>query len=121
MIPYDDLVAALSVWRARQGLPVSTMGAPAAAAAAAPTSGPHGAPRTSPPTAPRGKPASVPRPLAHADADEVDAALLDDAAYENLSEDLGQGDGDLPTAINTPPTKETKSPRGGGRRGKDPW
>ena len=28
MIPYDDLVAALSAWRARQGLPVSTMGAP---------------------------------------------------------------------------------------------
>jgi hypothetical protein len=26
MIPYDDLVAALSAWRARQGLPVSTMG-----------------------------------------------------------------------------------------------
>ena len=26
MIPYDDLVAALSAWRARQGLPVSTLG-----------------------------------------------------------------------------------------------
>ena len=24
MIPYDDLVAALQAWRARQGLPVST-------------------------------------------------------------------------------------------------
>jgi hypothetical protein len=32
MIPYDDLVAALSAWRARQGLPVSTMGAPPAKA-----------------------------------------------------------------------------------------
>ena len=40
MIPYDDLVAALSAWRARQGLPVSTMGGVPASAS---RSGPHAA------------------------------------------------------------------------------
>jgi hypothetical protein len=120
MIPYDDLVAALSAWRARQGLPVSTMGAPIAAPAA-PGSGPHGAPRMAPPSAPRGKPASVPPPLAHADAEEVDAAMLDEAAYENLSDDFGQSDGDIPTAISAPPARDAKPPRGGGGRGKNEW
>ena len=47
MIPYDDLVAALSAWRARQGLPVSMLGGGAPQAGSGPTpapgSGPHGA------------------------------------------------------------------------------
>lgn len=57
MIPYDDLVVALTAWRARQGLPVTAM--PVAAPVA----------RTAPPAAPR--PAEV-------SEDE----LVEEAAYD---------------------------------------
>jgi hypothetical protein len=123
MIPYDDLVAALTAWRARQGMPVSTMGG-SAAADSTPASG-YSAPRTPPP---RGKPASVPPPVASTDAEEVDAAMLDEAAYENLSDDivsaLGPSDGDIPTTVGAPPQPQRRDvtpPRGRGRRGKNEW
>jgi hypothetical protein len=96
MIPYDDLVAALQQWRARQGLPVSTMGGGGTAAAPQPGSGPHGQAgsgpygqtgsgpygqagsgpygqpgsgptRGAPPAPPRGKQPSIPPPLAAGD------------------------------------------------------
>ena len=44
MIPYDDLVTALSSWRARQGLPVNTMGGAGSGPTATPGSGPTSAP-----------------------------------------------------------------------------
>lgn len=133
MIPYDDLVAALSAWRARQGLPVSTMAGtpqPAApqAAASVPGSGPRTAPpvappRTAPPGAPpgRARPVSVPPPLAHPD-EEVDAAMLDEAQYENEGDDFAMGfggdsEGDGATAIGAPPTRDTQPSRGR----KDEW
>lgn len=132
MIPYDDLVAALSAWRARQGLPVSaTAGAPQSAApqaaASVPGSGPRTAPpsappRTSPPVAPpgRGRPVSVPPPLAQPD-EEVDAAMLDEAQYDNEGDDFAMGfagsDGDGATAIGSPPTRDTQPSRGR----KDEW
>jgi hypothetical protein len=105
MIPYDDLVAALSAWRARQGLPVVQVAGVAAARPAAPAA----APRTAPPNAPpRTAPVPVPSPLA---ADDFGAdALIEDAAYEVGGEDyvmtLGSGiivESAESTAIGGPP------------------
>jgi hypothetical protein len=110
MIPYDDLVAALSAWRARQGLPVTMSGAePAApvAAAPAPGSGPRSAaPRGTPPGAPQSRAASP-----TADAEEVDAALLDEdgADYElSFGGPTRAGDGDA-------------APARAGKRKNDEW
>jgi hypothetical protein len=148
MIPYDDLVAALSAWRARQGLPVSTLGAPAPGSG--PTPAPMGkapsGPRSAPPGAPpaRAKAASIPPPLAppemhdHSDALEVDeSALLDENAYENEGDDFAMGfakagaDGDNATAIGGPPVRDSvttdpvghypPSHGGNGRGGNDDW
>src|SRR6478609_2247447 len=106
MIPYDDLVAALSQWRARQGLPVSTMGGSAAPApgsgpvAAQPGSGPmtakpgSGPTRGAPPMAPpRTKAPSMPPPLAANtvdDALDVDGEMLEEQ-YENEGSDFAMG------------------------------
>ena len=79
MIPYDDLVAALSAWRARQGLPVVQV-AGAAPATARPAS-PPAPPRTAPPNAP-------PRAASPAAADDFGAdALVEDSAYDASGED----------------------------------
>ncbi len=111
MIPYDDLVAALTSWRARQGLPVSTVGGvpssgpipgsgpvmagsgpvmagsgPVMAGSgpvAKPGSGPQ---RAAPPMAPP-KGGYQPPPLASPDTaddslDVDDEALLEEAQYE---------------------------------------
>jgi hypothetical protein len=116
MIPYDDLVAALQQWRARQGLPVSTMGGGGTAAAPQPGSGPHtasgsygqpasgpygqagsgpygqpgsGPARGAPPAPPRGKQPSVPPPLAMDDAmHEVDDAEMLEEQYETEGSDF---------------------------------
>jgi hypothetical protein len=141
MIPYDDLVAALSAWRARQGLPVSTMGAtpgsgPTAAPPAPVAKTPSG-PKTPPPGPPpaRSKATSVPPPLAAPDHDafEVeDAALLDESSYENEGDDFAMKfgvDGDNSTAIGGPPMRDsiTTDPvgapptRGRGKRPEDDW
>ncbi len=91
MIPYDDLVAALQSWRARQGLPVA---APAAGSG----------PRTAPP-APAAAPATRATPPAApprlADVETVDEAhhdvaeehleeehLIEDGHYENEGNDF---------------------------------
>ncbi len=123
MIPYDDLVAALSNWRARQGLPVSTLskqpsGGTPVATAPAPGSGPRTAPPVAPPRAP-----SPPPMEAHDDVHEVDdAAMLDEGAYENEGNDFamafgGGGDNDgESTSIGSAPERPT-DPNGG--RGED--
>ena len=123
MIPYDDLVAALSNWRARQGLPVSTLGKQPSggtpvASAPAPGSGPRTAPPSERPRAP-----SPPPMEAHDDVQEVDdAAMLDEGAYENEGNDFamsfgggGGGDGEA-TSIGGAPERPT-DPNGG--RGED--
>jgi len=73
MIPYDDLVVALTAWRAKQGLPVAQ---PVAAAPPPPARG-HAAP-------PAARPAAAPtRPAAPPDAgDFEDGALVEDASYD---------------------------------------
>lgn len=139
MIPYDDLVAALSAWRARQGLPVSTLGGSGAAPVAvppAPGSGPRTAPpaapspRAAPPAAPpaRAKPTTVPPPLAPADdALDVDAAMLEEAHYEPEGDDFAMAfnKDELAesTAIGTAPQRDTHPSVGGGNRNNnnDDW
>lgn len=91
MIPYDDLVVALQTWRARQGLPVAQLSGvmiPPPALGAEP----QPAPRTNPPAPP--KPA-MPPPLAPVDTrdEEVEAALLEEAHYENEGDDFAMAFG----------------------------
>jgi hypothetical protein len=94
MIPYDDLVAALQAWRARQGLPVAEGAAlpPRIAAAAPPPP-----PRTNPPAAPPArKPTPMPMPLAapdetHDEAAEAEIeehAMIEESHYENEGDDF---------------------------------
>jgi hypothetical protein len=100
MIPYDDLVNALTTWRARQGLPVAgaesrpsdtsmTSPAPGSGPTAKPGSGPtRGAPPAPPPGGKHGM--YQPPPLASPDTtDEAldDAALLEEAHYDNEGDD----------------------------------
>jgi hypothetical protein len=113
MIPYDDLVAALSQWRARQGLPVSTMGTSGSGGTPAPGSGPHGQPGSGP------NAASSSRPGMAAAAHEVDdAEVLEDDAYENDGGDYGKDEVE-PTAIGTAPERPTETDMGGG--GREDW
>ncbi|MBV8762084.1 MAG: hypothetical protein JO257_32625 [Deltaproteobacteria bacterium] len=135
MIPYDDLVAALSNWRAKQGLPVSTLGKQPSGGTpvpqmtqpgSGPTSGsgptPGSGPRTAPPAAP---PKAAPPLEAHDDVHEVDdAAMLDEGAYENEGNDFAMsfgggnagGDEGEATSIGGAPERPT-NPNGG--RGED--
>ena len=126
MIPYDDLVAALSAWRARQGLPVSTLGG----GAPAPGSGPHASPgsgpnRGAPPAPPSGRQSAVPPPLemeADSGLHEVEAEMLEEQ-YENEGNDFAMsfgGDGGDSTAIGGAPERPTDPNdfNGGGRGGR---
>ncbi|MDQ3367258.1 MAG: hypothetical protein M3680_17680 [Myxococcota bacterium] len=105
MIPYEDLVVALSSWRVRQGLPVSHVPAPLIAA----STGGSGPARTAPPMAPPNR-GFVPQdePL-----DVDDAALLEEAHYENEGDDFAMKfDGSVPaddesTAIGAMPERES--------------
>jgi hypothetical protein len=110
MIPYDDLVAALSAWRARQGLPVNTIGGTSG-------SGPHtrsgSGPNRAPPPAPgQGEPL------------EVSDELLDEAAYENEGNDFamafGGGAEPEPTAIADAPERPTEMDMGD-RNDREDW
>jgi hypothetical protein len=91
MIPYDDLVAALTAWRERKGMPVSAnmparrVTPPPMAAVAPP---PSAAPRTAPPMAPPRAASAVPPPLAPADAADLDDEALLEAHYENEGDDF---------------------------------
>jgi hypothetical protein len=97
MIPYDDLVVALTAWRARQGLPVAHAQAAATSVAA---SAPPPAPRRATPPAPQ--PAQRP-PAELADFD--DHALVEDASYDS-GEDYVMQLGDAaaePTSVGSTP------------------
>jgi hypothetical protein len=139
MIPYDDLVAALSAWRARQGLPVSTLGGGGSgpnAAVAQPGSGPNamtGQPGSGPygqPGSGRTKAPSMPPPMhgqTHDDALEVgDEAMLEEH-YESEGDDFamsfaaGQGgDGDDATSIGGAPERPTEAEMNS-RNDRDDW
>ena len=118
MIPYDDLVAALTAWRARQGLPVTA--APTAGSgptaipntgsgshtampgsgpvAAKPGSGPvRGGPPSAPPKTGAYAGAYQPPPLAAPDdsLDVDDAALLEESSYDNEGADFGMAFGNV--------------------------
>ena len=94
MIPYDELVIALQTWRAKQGLPVAQLSGaltppPAVTAPAMAAPG-----RTAPPSAPPkggflGNVATPP-PLSAPDEglDVEEAALLEEASYENEGDDF---------------------------------
>ena len=122
MIPYDDLVNALSNWRARQGLPVSTLGKqPSGGTPVATAPAPGSGPRTAPPSAPPRAPS--PPPMLADDVQEVDdAAMLDENAYENEGADFAMnfpggapgGDGEA-TSIGGAPERPTDP----GNRGED--
>jgi hypothetical protein len=117
MIAYEDLVTALTVWRARKGLPVSSLAGTAEAApvtsASVPASGParSGPPGPPPRSAPPGPPPrAVPPPLAPAeDPLMMDDALLDDAHYESEG-----GEFEGATAVGVAPERpsETTTPTG---------
>jgi hypothetical protein len=113
MIPYDDLVAALSAWRARQGLPVSTLGGGGSgptAAAATPGSGPNARPGSGPNrAAPPPAPPSSSRPnVAVAEveeaAEEMAAEELEEGSYENEGNDFAMSFG-----ANAAPAEEGES------------
>ena len=123
MIPYDDLVAALASWRARQGLPTGQLAgsptpAPPPTPAAAPKPSAQAAPQTGRGAAPAGRPTPVTAraatPVGHGHEDSVDvddAALLEESSYDSdfamsFNDDVGES-----TAIGTAPAP----PRRGGR------
>lgn len=96
MISYDDLVAALQAWRARQGLPVAE---PAAGSGprTAPPAPPTPAPRTNPPAPPMAAHRASPMPLAPPDEtheeigehDEIEEhAMIEESHYENEGDDF---------------------------------
>lgn len=147
MIPYDDLVAALSAWRARQGLPVSTLGGGAPQGAASSGSGPTTSPgsgptakpgsgptRGAPPSPPpaRAKQPSVPPPLATVDdaLDVEDGAMLEEQ-YDNEGNDFAMAFGNQTldnegeqTSIGGAPERPTEMDMGRGGRGgngRDDW
>src|SRR5688572_16732441 len=124
MIPYDDLVAALTTWRARQGLPVAGGVAPMPSTGSGPTASPGSGPiSASPGSGPTAKPGSGPNrgappmapppgksgghgmyqppPLAQPDTaddslDVDDEALLEEAHYENEGDDFAMNFGGAP-------------------------
>lgn len=93
MIPYDDLVAALASWRAKQGLPAGTL-TPAAPTQAAPASPSGSTSKSGPKQAPPGSAArTAPAPVDdHYDVDE--AALLEEASYGDEYGAYGASDGE---------------------------
>jgi hypothetical protein len=101
MIPYEELVAALANWRAKQGLPVvpqTRISSPVMSASyAAPTPAP--AARTSPPVAPPARTsqpvAAQPAPDMTVDEDVDEAALLEEAQYEPEGDDFAMAFGRL--------------------------
>jgi hypothetical protein len=142
MIPYDDLVAALQQWRARQGLPVSTLGGGGVSAAPQTGSGPYGQPgsgpygqpgsgptRGAPPAPPRGKQPSIPPPLAASEETmhEVDDAEMLEEQYENEGADFAMGFGgqhqneDETSLSDEPSGGNSGGYAGGGRGGRDDW
>jgi len=116
MIPYDDLVAALTAWRARQGLPVAQSAAappvaparkpaaPAAPAASVARQGPAAPPRARPPISATSRTARWSRTPA---SDAGDDYVMQLGGAEQTAE---------PTAIRRDPEP---TPAGRGKR--DKW
>lgn len=98
MIPYDDLVAALTAWRARQGLPV--------AQSAAPPAPPPKKTAPAPAVAASGRPAAARSAAPAADpGDFEDSALVEDSydSGEDYVMQLGAEQTAEPTAIGNAP------------------
>jgi hypothetical protein len=99
MISYDDLVVALSAWRARQGL--SVVQGPGSVAPRAPA--PAQPARSAPPNAPPRPGARAPAP----DQDFDDSALVEEAPYDVAGDDyvvaLSVEQPVEPTAISSAP------------------
>jgi hypothetical protein len=123
MIPYDDLVVALTAWRARQGLPVTpSSGVPQPRAQVMTPTVPRAAvpsptaQRAVPPSAP---PRGMPLPAPPASDDDLDdAALVEDAAYDPAGDDYVVALGDPgvettgePTAIGGTPDMPRRGKR----------
>jgi hypothetical protein len=125
MIPYDDLVAALSAWRARQGLPVSSLGG--AQAGSGPTAAPSpGSGPTAKPSSGRTKAPSMPPPVEMHDEEVGDAEMLEEH-YETEGNDFamnfnpGGGEAEA-TSIGGAPERPTDENMGGrGRNDRDDW
>lgn len=133
MIPYDDLVAALSAWRARQGLPVSTIGGGAEAApqsGSGPTPTPGSGPYGQPGSGPYGQPGSgphrggppTPPPLAMGDdaMHEVDEAEMLEEQYDAEGADYAMSFGNNAedqTSIGSAPEQGDPNDWNGGRGG----
>lgn len=125
MIPYDDLVAALSAWRTRQGLPVNQVGGSGSGPTASPGSGPNKAgsgPNKAPPVPPSSSRPNLPVAAAE-EPMEVADELLDDASYENEGNDFAmsfgqQGANSDATAIGEAPERPTEADLG---NDKDDW
>lgn len=119
MIAYDDLVAALTAWRARQGLPVAQPPASAAAKPPRARTAPGVAQPAPAPAAPVRVRAASPVPRASSEMNDFeDGALVEDPAYEAGGDDYVMQMGDQPgesTAIGAVP-----EPVGTPRRGKRP-
>lgn len=108
MIPYDNLVAALSAWRARQGLPVTT-GSGGSGPTPRPGSGPHRSPGSGPYGAASARPATE------------DAELVDEVLSEEPYEGGGYGAYEAdpePTSIAAAPERPTEDDMD---RGRDDW
>jgi len=103
MIPYDDLVAALSSWRARQGLPVNT---PGAGAPMLPGSGPSMAPPMEEAT--YDDPGETLDAAAVAEVDE--SAYVEEAdAYDNSGDDFAMAFGQPDAAAAAPAAAEPEA------------
>jgi hypothetical protein len=113
MIPYDDLVAALTSWRARQGLPTTQL--PGAAASAPKAAVPAVAPaaKSGPAKAAGGgaKHARAQSPAVGHDEFDVDSELIEEGSYEGDYAAFGGDESAEATAIGTTPAP----PRRGGR------
>jgi hypothetical protein len=108
MIPYDDLVVALTAWRARQGLPVAR---PARVAAITPTA-PVVPAR---PAAPRPAPPAISPEL----GDFEDGALVEDSSYD-AGEDYVMQLGAVEHQVEPTAISGTPEPAPSGKRGKRP-
>lgn len=132
MIPYDDLVAALQAWRARQGLPVNAIGGQGSGPTPQPASGPHAqsgsGPNAKPGSGPnRGAPPSPPpsssrpgMPIAAVEELEVADEILDEEAYEAEGGDFAVGFGGAAPAPDAAPERPTEMDMGH-RDDKDDW
>jgi hypothetical protein len=111
MIPYDDLVAALTTWRARQGLPTGQIAGaapPAAAAQAAPQAA-HPTPASGPTRRPT--PASG-RPVTDDSFDVEESALLDEASFDSeFASAFGAVDDGESTSIGSAPSPDEMTRR----------